>query len=226
MIKKIRSMTYDELSNLLQIVGGVVLTVTFVVGLLTIWVQIKASNEKDVKAKEQEKIIAEINLKVEQESLKRIAAERALVELQKQVSWRYIDHDRFVEALKLGLKGKIEIVYSQENNESYLFANNIWMALEASGWDAEQPVTSKNSNKGDSKLPFDLREAGVIASNGPRLIVAVSENMAAKPYNGNTALSSLLLAFQKCDIETFQVIPHESIRPPKGVIRIIVNSRL
>ena len=153
-------MTYDEVSNLLLIIGGGVLTVTFVVGLLTIWVQIKASEEKDAKAKEQEKTIAEINLKVQQEILKRIQAETQLLELQKRISWRYFDHDRFVAVLRLSGKGSAEIVFLKEDNESYFFAQSIWMALLDAGWDVKQPVSGKNEKDKKCKHPIRFTRRG------------------------------------------------------------------
>lgn len=219
-------MTYDELSNLLLIIGGGVLTVTFVVGLLTIWVQIKASEEKDAKAKEQEKTIAEINLKVQQEILKRIQAETQLLELQKRISWRYFDHDRFVAVLRLSGKGSAEIVFLKEDNESYFFAQSIWMALLDAGWDVKQPVSGKNEKDKNANIPFGLREGGIITSDIQRVIIAVSETTESKPYNKKTPLSGLLLAMETVGVDFIQTIPHEGMRPPKGVVRIIVGSRL
>lgn len=226
MFKKIRSMTYDKLSNLLQIVGGGVLTVTFIVGLLTIWVQIQASKEKDTKAKEQEKTISEINLKVQQEILKRIEAETKLVELQERITWRYFDHDKFVAVLRLSGKGSAEIVFSKEDNESYSFAQSIWMALLDAGWDVKQPVSGKNEKENNANIPFGLREGGIITSDIQRVVIAVSEVTESKPYNNNTPLSGLLKAMEIVGVDFIQTIPYEGMRPPKGVVRIVVGSRL
>jgi hypothetical protein len=218
MFKKVKSMAYDDWSNLLQIA-------TVVFAALLIWVQIMSGKDKDAKAKAQEQTISEINLKVEQESLKRIEAETRLLELQKRISWRYFDHDKFVNILKLKDKGKAEIVYFKDDNESYMLAQAIWMALEACEWNAESPVTGKNNDPNGHLIPFDLREGGMIMSDEARIIVTVHDATEAKPYNKNTPLSALLLAFETCNIKFIQTTPHERIRPPIGTIRIVVGSR-
>jgi hypothetical protein len=219
MFKSIKSMTYDDWSNWLQIT-------TVIVAAFLIWVQIMSGKEKDFKAKGQEQTITEITLTVQQESLKRIEAETKLLELQKRVYWRYFDHDKFVELLKQRHKGKAEIVYFNDDNESYMLAHSIWMALDAGEWNAESPVTGKNNDPNGHSIPFDLREGGMIMSGDAQIIISVSDETEPKPYNRNTPLSALLLAFQTCNLKFIQTIPHERIRPAKGTIRIIVGSRL
>jgi hypothetical protein len=216
-------MTYDEIYNGLQIIGGVVLGLTFIVGLATIWAGIKSSNEKDMKARQQEERIAKINLQVQEEARKRAEAESRLIELQNRVAWRYFDQDKFLSVLKSRPKGKAEIVFLKEDSESYLLANTIWQNLVAAEWIVNQPSTGTNN---DPNLPFALREGGIIASNIPSLTIAVADKTIPKPYLGDTPLSALMLAFTSCGIKPMQTIPHEGIRPSVGTIRIIVGSRL
>ncbi len=212
-------MTYDSWANFLQIA-------TVIFAAILIWVQIQSGKEKDLAAKADKKIIAEINLKVEQESLKRIEAETKLLNLQKRIAWRHFDNDKFVRVLEGRDKGNVEILYFNHDNEAYLLAYSIWMALQAAGWNVNSPVTGKNDDPLGHPLPFDLREGGMIMSDDARIIVAVSDKTEPKPYDKNTPLSTLLAAFETCEIKFIQTIPHERIRPSTGTIKIIVGSRL
>lgn len=220
MYKKIKTMTYDDWSNLLQILA-------VSVAVLLIFVQIKSGKAKDIKAKKQEQTIAEINLKVEQESFKRIKAETKLLELQKKISWRTFDFNKFVDILNTAeIKGDAEIIFLKDDNESYSMAYNFWEALGSTGWEVKQPHIGSYDENGNENIPFSMREGGIITSVDQRVIIALSENTIPKPYDNKTALSVLLLAMQSCGIEFIQTVPHQAIRPPKGVIRIIVGSRI
>lgn len=212
-------MNYDELANSLKILGGVLSVLAVIVALVIIWLQIESGKVKDAKAKIQEEKIAELNLKV-------IEAETKLLDLRSRILWRYFDHNKFINILKNKDRGNVEIVYFKDDNETYMLAEAIWMALEVCGWNVQRPVTGMNDDPKGHLIPFDMREGGIIMSNQARIIISVSESLERKPYNKNTPLSGLLLAFETCGVQFIQTIPHEGIRPSKGTVRIVVGSRL
>lgn len=138
--KNIKSMTYDEIANILQIIGGVLLAIGFVVGIATIWVGMQANKEKDIKAREQEETIAGINLKIEQEARKRAEAERALLELQNRLSPRVLASEQKTELLRRLQaipKGTIEINFVAGNEESMQYAQQFIEIFNTAGWKVE-----------------------------------------------------------------------------------------
>jgi hypothetical protein len=104
---------------------------------------------------------------------KQAEAERRLLEVQNRIAWRHsFDEKKFREVLDRGVKGTAEIVYLKDDSEANIFAESLWFALAASGWSVDQPRPGKDSP--DSRMPFFLREAGVLVTNVPQLAVAVS----------------------------------------------------
>jgi hypothetical protein len=83
-IKKIRPMTYDELSTILQIIGGGVLTLSFAIGIAIIWAGIMASKEKDAKVRTQDEALARLNLEVETAKERAAKAEIKASEIEQQ----------------------------------------------------------------------------------------------------------------------------------------------
>lgn len=83
-IKKIRFMTYDELSTILQIIGGIVLTLSFAIGIAIIWAGIMASKEKDAKVRTQDEALARLNLEVETAKERAAQAEIKAGEIEQQ----------------------------------------------------------------------------------------------------------------------------------------------
>lgn len=78
-------MTNQEIYDWTQKIGVFVLALAFLAGCATYWFGIKVNNENDAKALLQEKTIAEINLIVEQEKLKRIEAEDTIAAINLKV---------------------------------------------------------------------------------------------------------------------------------------------
>ena len=105
-------------------------------------------------------------------------------------------------------------------------AHHLWESFESTGWDVKRPHIGNYDENGNENIPFSMREGGIILSDNQRVIIALSENTIPKPYDNKTALSVLLLAMQSCRIEFIQTVPHQAIRPPKNVIRIIIGSRI
>lgn len=135
-VKNIKSMTWDELSNWMQVVAALVGMVTFLALIVTVWVTLKASAEKDAKARDQEERIKQISLKVEEEARKRAEAERALLEVQERLR-----HRRLTNTQKANLqkhlegkpKGTIEIM-SDNNTEANEYAKDWASVFQKSGW--------------------------------------------------------------------------------------------
>ena len=129
-------MAYEEISSWMQFITAIVLTLTFLSGIATLWITRKANAEKDEKARHQKEKIAEINLKVEDESTKRVEAERSLSELQDKLRPRRMTAEEKTNIQKLLTGkpvGKIE-VRSDNTPETRAFAKDWVEILQAAGW--------------------------------------------------------------------------------------------
>src|SRR5258708_3901952 len=60
-VRKIKSMSWDEISTILQIFGGAVLGLSFFVGIAIIWSSIRANREKSETTRQQKVRIAKLN---------------------------------------------------------------------------------------------------------------------------------------------------------------------
>lgn len=151
-MKKIKSMTWDEISTILQVIGGIVLALSFVVGIAVIWAGIKANQEKDKQVREQSERIAELTkeaeaarertatleIKVSQAEEKRLEAEKDLLELQDRFSPRTIppeDRKKLSDFLHQSPTSRVEIMYSANDAEAFRFASQIVEILKDIGWE-------------------------------------------------------------------------------------------
>lgn len=216
-------MQLDKLYNILQVIGSILLGLTFIVGALTVFAGIKLNKVKDKETYELKREIKEVDLQLQKEKTNRANAEAKLVALQKIVNWRHIDQDKFVKILSDKPKGKVQITYIKDDAEAYILAYSIRDLLVNVNWEVSEPSVPQKQE--ESGTPFTLKHGGILMSNNPSLSILVNSDLAPKPYNGSTPLSSLMLAFTSCGITPIQVIPYEQARPPKGVIRILVGHR-
>ncbi len=131
----------------------------------------------------------------------------------------------FAEVLVGRSAGSAEIVFRDGDDEAYEFATTISDALLSAGWTVASPVSqmSKTENAG---LPFMLREAGVSAGDWSKVAVLTRGPLVAEPYDGPTPLDALMNAFVNAGVPALHLIPHESLRPATGVVRIVVGARL
>lgn len=147
-------MTYDEISNLLQIITGVILTLSFFAGIATIWITLKANKEKDAKAAEQQARIAQLandtakaneateRLKIEAAEAKerQAAAEQELLKLRERLSPRTLDDNQklhLLQKLDKHPKSAIEIKFLGSDLESMHFATQIFDVFNKLGWHTE-----------------------------------------------------------------------------------------
>jgi hypothetical protein len=188
-IKNIKSMTWDELSNWMQVVAAIVGAITFLALIATVWVTLKANTEKDAKAREQQERIQQISLKVEEEARKRAEAERALLELQERLAPRKLTENEIASLVKVLSKQPNGVFISCKllDQESCGFAEILASVFRRSGWEVIVNKTSLNSFSG----------------------FTVFANTAAETLLG---LDAILLAFKEARIS------HRTNRLPEGSI--------
>lgn len=118
-LKNTKSMTYDEMANWLQIATGVVITITFLVGIATVWVTLKANAERDAKTREAEKTISDLQEKVR---FRVLSPEKRLILLKQ---------------LNLLPKGEIKVSYIVGNQEPEELARQLNDVFKEAGWTTE-----------------------------------------------------------------------------------------
>jgi hypothetical protein len=206
-------MTADELQKWASILRWVGLSVTAVGLMLTFGSHYIAERLISVQRADRAKAQARSQ-----------ASEAELHALKQRIGWRQLSN-RFVEALAGRPSGIADIVYREGDDEAYAFAHGVWHALKAAGWQVSSPVTRKSESENES-LPFMIREAGMSVSDWSTVAVLTAGPLAAKPYQGATPVDALMHAFDAAGQSVLHSVPHESLRPPPGSVRIVVGSRL
>lgn len=138
-------MTWDEIATILQITGGIALSISFIVGIAIIWTGIKANNEKNAQIQEQNERIANLteetaraneqaaalNLKFAEAEAKRLKAEQDLLELQQRFSPRQIPQAQretlkhVLETIPNLANQRMEIMFANNDAEAFNFAKQI-----------------------------------------------------------------------------------------------------
>lgn len=123
-------MTWDEISTILQIIGGILVGISFLVGTAIIWTGIKANAEKDAKAKEQAERIAELDLK-------RVEAERELASIQERLRARSLSEEQakgIVQFLSKLPPATITVEIIGNDFEASVFGRQLIEVLNKAGW--------------------------------------------------------------------------------------------
>ena len=180
-VKNIKSITWDELSNWMQVVSAIVGAVTFIALIATVWVTLKANAEKDEKTRQQEQRLAEINFRVEEEGRKRAEAERALLELQERMRPRNLTEKqktKLADSLKSIPRGKITFAAILSDQEARNFATKLGEIFTKAGWSVhfeevayEKPMTGlqivfQNTGDQSATILYRLFESSGIEALG------------------------------------------------------------
>ncbi len=177
-------------------------------------------------SKLQEEKVQGVKLQVEQEALKRAKAESQLLTLQQKVSWRFLNVEEFTNTFKKYTYNseEIEIIFNSQDLETQAFANRIADALRKAGADVKLPE-GKSATGG---WPFAMEHGGgyTTDSNFRGLNILISDEKENPRKDKNSTLYALNQAFESCGYSPFFMGGYEQIRPSKGTIKIVVDSRL
>ncbi|MBB5040340.1 hypothetical protein [Prosthecobacter dejongeii] len=169
--------------------------------------------------------IAEANLKAQEAKERAALAELEMVRLQQEIKWRLVGNE-FSKALEGRKTGEVQIVYAAEHSESYVFAESIYGEIAKTGWLLRE--MPKGVSLKDVSRTFMMQEAGLLFSNsisGLAITFASDELPGKIPFVEDTASNALLAAFHASGYKPLIISPHEEIRPPKGVIKIVIGPR-
>jgi len=145
-------------------------------------------------------------------------AERRLIEVQSRLAWRAPLSPKFEDTLRSRTKGKAIIVCQEGDDEARSFAMDIWAGLAGAGWSVDPPVAGKTI----------MQEAGTGGGHRPGVAVVISESeggLAMEPFLRDKPSDALMKAFSEAGITPFHILPMPQLRPPEGVIRVVVGSR-
>lgn len=174
----------------------------------------------------QEEKVESLKLKVEQEAKNRAKAEIDLINLQQKVSWRNLDENIFIKTLnQFSTNSKnVEIIFNPADPENEFFSNKIYHALIKAGCTVETPKGVRSSNA----WSFLMEHGGGATSDedfrGLNILYADFEE--SPNSSKESFLYSINQAFKKCGFSPFFLGGHEGIRPQKGTIKIVIDSRL
>jgi hypothetical protein len=143
-----------------------------------------------------------------------------LAETQKRLMWRRLDA-RFNAAISQASKGTVEIVYKKDDSEAYSFAESIKDVLVSAGWIVDGPTYKVPTEN----RPFMLGVAGISGNDFAELALLVGTDEPTKT-DESSPLGALVRAFQILGITPMVTMPHETLRPKPGIVRIVVGSRL
>jgi hypothetical protein len=177
-------------------------------------------------AKSQEEKVENLKLKVEQEAIQRAKAEAELLKLQQKVGWRNLNEHLFIAIFKQYSYNseKIEIIYNADDLENQFFAQSIARTLHKAGC----TVGIAEGIKSTVARPFAIEYGGGATSDpeyrGLNILIPDTEE---NPYKDEkSSLFALNKAFKKCGFSPLFFGGYPEIRPPRGTIKIVVDSRL
>jgi hypothetical protein len=119
-----------------------------------------------------------------------------------------------LELLSRGPKGQLEVVYQRDDPEAFHFAQDLYLLLTSTGWEATRPTPIPNSS--------DDRPSAVVAgaSNTDLTIAArVLEDCRGRT---DTAYCALVAGLQRCGLG-LHMTQRDDLSP--GVFRIIIGPR-
>jgi hypothetical protein len=118
-----------------------------------------------------------------------VQAKLALKQLEAKTGQRFLNPQKFKEALEGKPKGTVELLFKRDDSEAYMFAVQIWKNLDEAGWNVNKPIPIP-SGGGDpyfsKDVPLDIRY-GVAGSLG----WTIKANRLPGAYTENSAIAAL-----------------------------------
>lgn len=214
-----------ETASLWFDVANVALVIALVLGVLATFSIYWMGNIK-------EEYLHERTVKLENDTAKAneraAASELKLEELRRQVGPRQLNRPAFLEALKVDVKGQVEILYTQDDAEAMELAQQIGLALKESGWKVlkRDPIPRSRGNLPTAMAVGGQPKGVTVAAHSisdeeadATLKKMKRENWVKTPY-------TVLLDAIAEGLGTVSGSAGGAHAPPVGTLRIVVAPRI